>query len=97
MIIGISSEDADALKVFVKKNGVNYPIASADGFPSPYKDMTGIPATFFDDRQGIIQNLLLGYYDCDQLKTLALAADSVGELKTAPDSGQTAPGASATL
>jgi peroxiredoxin len=97
VIIGISSEDADTLKAFVKKNGINYPIASADDFPSPYKDVTGIPTTFFIDRQGVIQNVLVGYHDFDQLKTHALEADAVGEPKPAPGTGQTAPVESTTL
>jgi peroxiredoxin len=92
VIIGISSEDADTLKSFVKKNGINYPIASADDFPSPYKDVTGIPTTFFIDRNGVIQDVLVGYHDFGALKTHALAADAVSEPKPAPNAtGKTTP------
>lgn len=97
VIVGISSEDAATLKAFVKKKGVNYPIASADDLPSPYRDVTGIPTTFFIDRQGVIQNVFVGYHDFDELKTHALAADAVGEPKPAPAAGQTAPKDSITL
>jgi peroxiredoxin len=97
VIIGISSEDADTLKAFVKKNGINYPIASADELPSPYTDVTGIPTTFFIDRRGVIQNVLVGYHDFDQLKAHALATDAVSEPKPAPNADQTVPGESTTL
>jgi peroxiredoxin len=97
VIIGISSEDADTLKAFVKKNGINYPIALADDLPSPYSDVTGIPTTFFIDRQGVIQDVLVGYHDFNQLKSRALATDTVGEPKPAPNAGQTAPVESTTL
>ena len=83
-IVGISSEDTATLKSFVKKKGINYPIASADDLPAPYKDVSGIPTTFFIDRKGIIQNVFVGYHDFDNLKTHALAEDFAGEAKPAP-------------
>jgi peroxiredoxin len=84
VIVGISNEDANTLKAFVKKKGVNYLIASADGLPSPYKDVTGIPTTFFIDRKGVIQNVFVGYHDFDELKAKAQAKDFEGEPKPAP-------------
>jgi len=97
IIIGISNEDVNTLKSFVKKSGINYPIASADDLPSPYSDVTGIPTTFFIDRQGVIQDVLVGYHDFDLLKAHALAPDTVGTPKSAPDAGKTAPQDSTTL
>jgi len=85
-IVGISSEDTATLKSFVKKKGINYPIASADDLPAPYKDVSGIPTTFFIDRKGVIQNVFVGYHDFDNLKTHALAEDFAGEPKPAPAS-----------
>ena len=57
------------------------PIASADDLPSPYKDVSAIPTTFFIDRKGVIQNVFVGYHDFDNLKTHALAQDFAGEPK----------------
>lgn len=85
VIIGISSEDADTLKSFVRKHDVNYLIGSAKDLPSPYKDVTAIPTTFFIDRKGVIQHVFVGYHDFDQLKTHALAADTVGEPEPSPN------------
>jgi len=84
VIVGISSEEEGKLKPFVKKHGVSYLIASADGLPSPYKDVQSIPTTFFIDRQGVIQSILVGYHDLKELKARALAKDFEGEPKAAP-------------
>jgi peroxiredoxin len=75
VIVGISKEDKGTLAGFVKENGINYPIASADDLPSPYGEVTSIPTTFFIDRNGIIQDVLSGYHSFDELKTGALASD----------------------
>jgi peroxiredoxin len=84
VVVGISSEDAATLKSFVKKKGINYPIGSADDLPAPYKNVSGIPTTFFIDRKGVIQNVFVGYHDFENLKTHALAEDFAGEAKPAP-------------
>ncbi len=84
VIIGISSEDKSVLKNFIKKTGINYSVASARNLPSPFSGISSIPTTFFIDRNGIIQNVLVGYHDYDTLKTNAVAENYQGELKTAP-------------
>jgi peroxiredoxin len=88
-IIGISAEDAGTLKAFVKKKNINYPIASGSGLPVPYKDPTTIPTTFFIDRKGVIQSVVVGYHDFNQLKALALAEDFQGEPKAQPQTPPT--------
>jgi len=85
VILGVSKEDADTLRSFVKEKRVNYLIASADNLPSPYRDVTGIPTTFFIDRRGAIQKVAVGYHDFDALKAMALAADDIREPKQKPD------------
>lgn len=89
VIIGISSEDKSVLKDFIKKNGINYPIVSADNLPFPFDQISSIPTTFFVDRNGIIQNVLVGYHDYDTLKANAVAENYQGEQKTAPIQPQT--------
>jgi peroxiredoxin len=83
VIVGISSEDATTLKSFVKKKGINYPIASEDDLPAPYNEVSSIPTTFMIDRKGVIQEVLVGYHDFEKLKAHALAADFEGEPKPA--------------
>jgi peroxiredoxin len=43
VVVGISSEDPKVLDAFVKKSGINYPIASADKLPLPYDSVQSIP------------------------------------------------------
>lgn len=83
VIIGISSEKKSVLENFIKKSGINYPIASANDLPAPFTGILSIPTTFFIDRNGIIQNVLVGYHDYDTLKANALAENYQGEPKTA--------------
>lgn len=85
LIVGISSEDGDTLRDFAQKNGVNYPMASKDDedLPEPYSLIRAIPTTFFIDRNGIIQNVEVGYTDLDELRKLALAPDEAAPA-TAP-------------
>jgi len=84
VVVGISSEDAKVLDPFVKKNAINYPIASADKLPQPYDSIQSIPTTFFIDRHGVIQNVLVGYHDFATLKTDALQKDFEGSPKAQP-------------
>ncbi|MSU59605.1 MAG: TlpA family protein disulfide reductase [Pedosphaera sp.] len=72
VIIGISTEHAPTLKAFVKKQGVNYPIAMAEELPSPFNDVQGIPTTFFIDAGGVIREIAVGYHDFEDLKSHAL-------------------------
>ncbi len=85
VILGISDEDEGTLKPFVKEKGINYLIASAKDLPSPYKDVQAIPTTFFIDRRGLIQSVVMGYHDLSQLKELALAKDLTADPKASPD------------
>jgi peroxiredoxin len=54
VVVGISDEPKERLAKFVKEKGVNYSVATAQGLPSPYKDVQSIPTTFFIDRNGVI-------------------------------------------
>ena len=84
VIVGISDEDVKTLKDFVKKKGINYPIASAKNLLAPYSDIEAIPTTFFIDRQGVIQMVVVGYHEYSDLKSDALAPDFQGVPKPAP-------------
>lgn len=75
VIIGISDEEEELLLEFVEENGVNYTIVMAGELPAPFDSVLVIPTTFFIDRNGIIQSVLEGYHDYDQLKEYAVTAD----------------------
>lgn len=84
VIIGISEEDAETLKAFAARQRVNYPIVSADSLPAPFDNVMTVPTTFFIDRNGIIQEIAVGYHTLSQLKELATASDYMGPRKSAP-------------
>jgi peroxiredoxin len=96
-IVGISDEDVKTLQNFVKKNGVNYPIASAKNLPAPYSDIQAIPTTFFLDRQRVIQAVVVGYHEYNDLKSKALATDFQGQPKPAPTNAAALPDAQTRL
>ena len=83
-IIGISQEDKETLKSFVKKKGVNYSIISAKHLPEPFSGIQSIPTTFFIDRKGVIQSVVVGGREFAELKQLATAQDFEGEVKQQP-------------
>jgi cytochrome c biogenesis protein CcmG/thiol:disulfide interchange protein DsbE len=83
-LIGISEEERSVLDPFIKKHRINYPIGKAPEAPAPYADVESIPTTFFIDRKGVIQKVLVGYHDYDALKEHATASDYEGEPKSAP-------------
>ena len=83
-IVGVSEEDAQTLKAFVKKQGVNYPIASAKGLPEPFNKIEAVPTTFFIDRKGIIQSVAVGSREYGDLKENALTKDYSGAPRSKP-------------
>jgi thiol-disulfide isomerase/thioredoxin len=83
-IVGISDEAPGVLADFVKKKGINYPIARGTNLPPPFDKIASIPTTFFIDRHGVIQTVAVGYHDYAALKSDALAADLAGTPKAVP-------------
>jgi len=75
VMIGISSEKESVLKPFLNKNKMQYPIASGQDLPAPYSEANAIPTTFFIDRNGVIQSVLVGYHGFDVLKEHSTASD----------------------
>ena len=89
VIIGISDEIEVTLRPFVGEKGMNYLIASAKDLPMPYSEVDAIPTTFFIDRNGVIQSVLVGSREFDELKRNALAPDYTGEPKPVPQKAGT--------
>lgn len=91
VIIGISDESEATLRSFVGEKGMNYLIASARSLPMPFSAVDAIPTTFFIDRNGVIQSVLVGSREFDELKRHALAPDYAGKPKSAPRKPGTGP------
>ena len=83
-IVGLSSEDAAALRAFVAEKGINYPVAAARDLARPFSGVPAIPTTFFIDRKGVIQQVAVGYHDLEALRAMALGADYEGAPKPSP-------------
>lgn len=83
-IIGISDESEGTLKPFVADKAMTYPVVSAKNLPVPYSQIEAIPTTFFIDRKGVIQSILVGSRGFNDLKTHATAQDWQGQPKPAP-------------
>ena len=75
-IVGLSvREKPDAVKAFVKQNGVQYPIGITSGKEEKaYGGIQGIPTTFLIDKKGRIAEKYLGYHEKkvfeDKIKSL---------------------------
>ena len=87
-LVGISSESESTVKEFLLKHDLGYQVAASEDLPSPYSNIIVIPTTFFIDRNGIIQSVLVGYKEYDELKRHATLEDYNGEIKTAPSSAK---------
>jgi peroxiredoxin len=92
VVIGVSNESEEVIRPFALKKGMNYAVASASGLPSPYGDLRAIPTTFFIDRNGVIQSILVGSRGYEELKRHALAPDVPGAPKPPPAPDVTVPG-----
>jgi peroxiredoxin len=65
-IVGVSLDQggANAVKPFVKANGINYPVVIGNRkVTADYGGIRGIPTTFIIDRKGRIAEKFVGYRD----------------------------------
>ena len=64
-MVGLSvGEEPDAVKQFVQKNGINYPVAIAnDQVERAFGGIRGIPTTFVLDKKGRIVKKYVGFQD----------------------------------
>jgi thiol-disulfide isomerase/thioredoxin len=74
-LVAISDEAPDLLEQARERHGIRYPIASADGLPSPFGDVRAIPTVFVLDEQGVVDDVLVGYQGYAPLLAAATAPD----------------------
>ena len=82
VILGLSADDPATQKAFARRNGINYPLAVLQNVPSPYSDIAEIPVTMVIDRNGVIQDAVLGPQDFKTLNLFATEADFSSAVKT---------------
>ncbi|MDB5342297.1 MAG: cytochrome biosis protein [Schlesneria sp.] len=85
VIIGISDEESSVIKEFAEEHKITYLMVSSGDLPAPFDQIDAFPTTFVIDRQGVIQDILVGYHDYEVLKSHATGADYTGVAKTAPE------------
>ena len=86
VILGLSTDDAATQKTFAQRNGVNYPLAILQNVPSPYQDIMKIPVTLVIDRNGVIQQAVLGPQELKTLEKFGAEPDFAGTVKSPPSS-----------
>lgn len=80
IIVGLSDEDIDTVLTFLDENDVDYPMAAEQiELPDPYGAISAYPTTFFIDRNGVIQTVIVGYEELDSLREYAMADDFEGK------------------
>lgn len=84
VILGLSTDDALTQKTFAQRVGINYLLAILQNVPSPYSDIEKIPVTLVIDRNGVIQNAVLGPQDLKALERFAAEPDYAGPVKPPP-------------
>lgn len=72
VILAVSNEDLAKMRQFARDHQVNYTIGTSGQLGPPYSEVASIPTTFFLDRQGVIEKVLVGYHSFDELKALAV-------------------------
>lgn len=83
-ILGLSTDDAATQKTFAQRAGINYPLALLQSVPSPYSGVEKIPVTLAIDRNGVIQEAVLGPQDLKTLEKFAAEPDYAAAPKPAP-------------
>jgi peroxiredoxin len=78
-IIAISDEDEATVKTFIESTPMNYNVACSNTLPAPYGTISAYPTTFFIDRNGVIDAVIVGYHDFESLKEHATAEDFLAE------------------
>lgn len=73
VVIGISLDQngAEAVKAFVEKKKMAYPVAlAAGGVEKAFGEFDGIPTTFVVDRHGTIRSMHIGYASGDEFEKM---------------------------
>ena len=73
-MLAISNERPDVVKAFVERAEMNYTVLTNRGsLPSPYNTVSGIPSSFFIDREGKIKLGTTGLISLDEIKAILQA------------------------
>ena len=78
VVVGITTEPVSALESFAAKNRVNFTMVSSTNLPPPLDDVVDIPTMFFIDTNNVVQSVLVGYREYDEIKAKVLGPEFMG-------------------
>ena len=78
VVVGITTEPVSALESFAAKNRVNFTMVSSTNLPPPLDDVVDIPTMFFIDTNNVVQHVLVGYREYDEIKAKVLGPEFMG-------------------
>jgi thiol-disulfide isomerase/thioredoxin len=84
VVLAVSDEDADVVRAFVEKHRLGYTFALEGSLQAPYDRVRTIPTNVFVDRNGVIQEVLVGGLDFEALHARATAPDRAEPPRPAP-------------
>ncbi len=67
VIVGISSENVQTVREFANSRQVGYPVGTAGSVLPPFDAVFALPTTFFINRRGTIEKVLVGYHEYAKL------------------------------
>jgi thiol-disulfide isomerase/thioredoxin len=85
-VLAVSQEDEDVVRTWAREKGYAYTFAIGQrrSMPDPFRRVRTIPTNVFIDRNGVIQEVLVGGLDFDELHARATAQDRADPPRPAP-------------
>jgi thiol-disulfide isomerase/thioredoxin len=92
-VLAVSQESEDVVRAYAREKGYAYTFAigSRRAMPEPFRRVRTIPTNVFIDRNGVIQEVLVGGLEFDELYARATAQDRADPPRPAPGPGSPAP------
>jgi thiol-disulfide isomerase/thioredoxin len=85
-VLAVSQESAEVVRAYAQQKGYRYTFAigSRRSMPDPFRRVRSIPTNVFIDRNGVIQEVLVGGLEFDELYQRATAQDRADPPRPAP-------------
>jgi thiol-disulfide isomerase/thioredoxin len=84
VVLAVSDEEADVVRAFALKHVLGYTFALEGELQAPYDRVRSLPTNMFIDRNGVIQEVLVGGLDFESLHERATAPDRTEPPRPAP-------------
>jgi thiol-disulfide isomerase/thioredoxin len=84
VVLAVSDEEAEVVRAFAEKHGLGYTFALEGELGAPYDRVRSIPTNMFVDRNGVIQEVLVGGLSYETLVERSTAPDRTDPPRPAP-------------